>query len=125
MNEHEEELEARLSDLTEQLLAEQRFNQQLRLEIDFAYTREKASLEALKETEERLVNALAEKDSLRDENDKLRFHLSESRNKMQQSRIVEEGEVCYAWLLIFIAVLKYFLPYQIMSGQYFIIVFYS
>ena len=97
MSEREAELEARLSYLTDQLLAEQRYNQQLRSEINLAYSREKASIEALKESEEQLAKALAEKDSLRAENDKLRFQLSESRNRMQQNRIIEEGEVCMAF----------------------------
>ena len=87
------EREAKLSFLTEQLSVERKNNKQLRVEIGLAYGREKASLEALKEFERLLNDAVTEKEKLKAENDMLRLHLSESRHLLKQNQIAGQDEV--------------------------------
>lgn len=93
MNETEAILEGRLSSLTEQLLAEQEKCKQLLFDIDLACTREKVAIEALSELKEKFENVLAERDQLKAENEVLKFHLSNGRNKMHRYRTAEDEEV--------------------------------
>jgi len=90
MEERESELEARLSSLTVQLLSEQRSNNILRSEVDLLHAREKANLEMLRELKEQLGNALVERDNLRDENNWLRFKLSDNRNIVEEEHTVTD-----------------------------------
>ena len=90
MEEHESELEARLSSLTVQLLSEQRSNNILRTEVDLLHAREKANLEALKELKDQLGNALVERDNLKAVNDWLRFNVSDDRKIVQPEQTITE-----------------------------------
>ena len=90
MEERESELEARLSSLTVQLLSEQRSNNILRSEVDLLHAREKANLEVLRDLKEQLGNALVERDNLRDENNWLRFKLSDNRNIVEEEHTVTD-----------------------------------